>query len=383
MANESTSRGGGKRSGPGWRASRRQRLLFTLIALGMSFGVGFLIAEVGVRLAFGSPQAQKLPLQTREPNKYRGWQLPANSFHYSHSHRADINNLGLRDRDVGEKESGELRILALGDSLTFGDSVPQGDSVPARLEKELNARAGGVPVRYRVVNGGIGGYSTIQELGLLRELGPAIDPDIVILFWYWNDMFEEDLEESYERTVRMPGVAVPRGWDRVRFYTRELARSSATIMLAHDLLGTRLMRKRFGTFPGDSLPEGAPYPAVLEEALVKLNKHLRELETLAAAYGARCVFVMMPHRQSLKDAERPTIDRVHAGRMAELARELGMPVIDPFPPMCDLAERKGDLPEVPYDGHYNSEGNAVMAVYLADELLRMPWFARAGGGNDG
>ena len=183
MADESTSHRGGRRSGPGWRTSRRRRLLFALIALGISFGVGFLIAEVGVRLAFGSPQAQKLPLETREPNKYRGWQLPANSFHYSHSHRADINNLGLRDRDVGMKESGELRILALGDSLTFGDSVPQGDTVPARLEKELNARAGSAPVRYRVVNGGIGGYSTIQELGLLRELGPTIDPDVVMLFW--------------------------------------------------------------------------------------------------------------------------------------------------------------------------------------------------------
>jgi len=383
MANESTSRGGGKRSGAGWRASRRQRLLFTLIALGISFGVGFLIAEVGVRLAFGSPQAQKLPLETREPNKYRGWQLPANSFHYSQSHRADINNLGLRDRDVGEKEPGELRILALGDSLTFGDSVPQGDSVPARLEKELNARTGGVPVRYRVVNGGMGGYSTIQELGMLRELGPAIDPDIVILFWYWNDIFEEEIEESYERTVRKPGVAVPRGWDRVRFYTREIARSSATIMLAHDLLGTRLMRKRFGTFPGDSLPEGAPYPAVLEEALVRLTEQLRELETLATAYGARCVFAMMPHRQSLEDAERPTMDRLHAGCMAKLARELGMPVVDLCSPLSDLAERKGDLPVVPFDGHYSSEGNAAMAVYLADELLRMPWFARAGGRSGG
>ena len=143
------------------------------------------------------------------------------------------------------------------------------------------------------------------------------------------------------------------------------------------------MRKRFGTFPGDSLPEAAPYPAILEEALVKLNEQLRELETLAAAYGARCVFAMMPHRQSLEDAERPTMDRTHAGRMAELARELGMPVVDLCPPLSDLAERKGDLPVVPFDGHYNSEGNAVMAAYLADELLRMPWFARAGGGNDG
>ena len=72
-----------------------------------------------------------------------------------------FNELGLRDRKLEKKQDGELRVLLLGDSVTFGWGVPIeatfGRKLESRLTKEL-----GRPVR--TVNTGVGSYNTVQEV---------------------------------------------------------------------------------------------------------------------------------------------------------------------------------------------------------------------------
>lgn len=98
-----------------------------------------------------------------------------------------LNARGFRDREVPDaKPADRIRILVLGDSITWGHGVGQDERFSDHLERRL--RAGGVAVD--VVNFGIGGYGTDQELLLYRREGRALCPDLTVLGLYENDLRE-------------------------------------------------------------------------------------------------------------------------------------------------------------------------------------------------
>lgn len=89
--------------------------------------------------------------------------------------RLSTNSLGLRGkRDCPpEKVAGRPRILILGDSFTFGDEVNDEDVYPHLLQQRLPEA--------EVLNFGVHGFGHDQMLILLREQGPRLRPDVVVL----------------------------------------------------------------------------------------------------------------------------------------------------------------------------------------------------------
>jgi hypothetical protein len=98
----------------------------------------------------------------------------------------DINALGFRGPEIPtQKAARELRVLVLGDSITWADYLPEEKGYVRQAETALQTR---VPDRrFTVVNGGIGDVGTTEELDLLEERGLAVAPDLVVLAWYLND----------------------------------------------------------------------------------------------------------------------------------------------------------------------------------------------------
>jgi lysophospholipase L1-like esterase len=89
------------------------------------------------------------------------------------------------------KPPDEFRIVVLGDSYTVGGQVPYERTFPAILEQRL--RAAGCP-RVRVINAGVGGYTTFNEAGLLREHLAELQPDLVVVAAFLgNDVSENVL----------------------------------------------------------------------------------------------------------------------------------------------------------------------------------------------
>ena len=103
--------------------------------------------------------------------------------------RITINALGLRGPERGfEKPAGTQRIMLLGDSFTEAAQVAERESTVSRLESALNARGTG---RYEVLNAGVGGWGTGQQLVYLREEGYRHQPDLVVVMLYLgNDIFD-------------------------------------------------------------------------------------------------------------------------------------------------------------------------------------------------
>jgi hypothetical protein len=101
------------------------------------------------------------------------------------------NSKGLRDtREFGyAKPAGTLRVLALGDSHTQGYEVRQELTFSSVLERYLGSHG----VRAEVLNAGVSGFSTAEELAYLENEGYKYQPDVVVLAFYAND-FEDNLK---------------------------------------------------------------------------------------------------------------------------------------------------------------------------------------------
>jgi hypothetical protein len=77
------------------------------------------------------------------------------------------------------KPDNTFRIIVLGDSYVEGLQVAREQTFTHKLETLLNNS--GRKKRYEVINMGVGGYGTTQELLLLKDRGLEFEPDLVIL----------------------------------------------------------------------------------------------------------------------------------------------------------------------------------------------------------
>jgi lysophospholipase L1-like esterase len=109
------------------------------------------------------------------------------------------NSEGWRDRERSlQRRPNTLRILVLGDSVTYGAIVGQADTYTAILERKL--RANGVDAE--VINISYGGWGADQELEALSLEGLAYKPDLVILQFCTNDPSDVEYFTANDEATR-------------------------------------------------------------------------------------------------------------------------------------------------------------------------------------
>jgi lysophospholipase L1-like esterase len=100
-----------------------------------------------------------------------------------------INRFGFHDDDFPQaKPPGEFRMLLIGDSVTMGYGVPLQDTFASRLEERLN-RTDRRFRSHQVINAGVHGYSSGQELMTLREC-LVFQPELIVVGFCLNDVTE-------------------------------------------------------------------------------------------------------------------------------------------------------------------------------------------------
>ena len=150
-----------------------------------------LIAEAALRgLGVSYPIFHRL-----EP--LRGWApWPGVAGEYMEEGRAHISNNreGFRDREHAiPKPADVIRIAVLGDSFTEAQSVPIDKTFWSVMEQRLQKCEALGGRRIEVLNFGVSGYGTAQELVTFRTNVKKYAPDIVLLaFFSGNDVWNNE-----------------------------------------------------------------------------------------------------------------------------------------------------------------------------------------------
>lgn len=170
-----------------------------ILLLTISIFLAVAVAEIAVRVL-------KVPPKRMDPLPLRSYRLasnPAIGYEYQPNYRAtdepydashrgfNFNSSGFRDRERWPaKPPGVFRVIVLGDSTTAGNGVPEFEKIyTAKLEAYLETHSAEDGLEYEVLNMGVGGYHTMQEIETLREKGLAYDPDLVLLLFCFNDFY--------------------------------------------------------------------------------------------------------------------------------------------------------------------------------------------------
>jgi lysophospholipase L1-like esterase len=97
-----------------------------------------------------------------------------------------INSLGFLDREVNPvKAPGAIRVICMGDSCSAQGSPPYSGFLNTLL-----TNAPPTAERWEAFNMAVHGYSSVQGLRLFQLKGPALHPDVVTLYYGWNDHWQ-------------------------------------------------------------------------------------------------------------------------------------------------------------------------------------------------
>jgi lysophospholipase L1-like esterase len=157
----------------------KPRLRVRVAVVAASVVVALLVFEVFLRaINFSYPTFYRPDAvlgYTLEPGA-EGWQTKEGRAYVR------VNGDGLRDREHAKpKPANTLRVAVLGDSYAEALQVALEDAFPSVLERQLGQCPALAGRGVEVVNFGVSGYSTAQELLTLRERVWAYSPDVVLL----------------------------------------------------------------------------------------------------------------------------------------------------------------------------------------------------------
>lgn len=157
----------------------KKRTARFLLGLGGLF-FGLLVCEIGLRVGGIS-----YPRYFSMPDRYRGVALRPNAegwWREEGNEYVRISSAGLRDREhVKQKPANTFRVAVLGDSFAEARQVPIEDTFWAIIEKKLSRCPSVAGRQVEVINFGVAGYGTAQELITLRREVWDYSPDLILL----------------------------------------------------------------------------------------------------------------------------------------------------------------------------------------------------------
>lgn len=152
-----------------------------------------------------------------------GWKKKADYkgkvFKEEYSSYYNTNSKGLRGAEHSyKKDSNTYRILILGDSFTDGYTVNFNDLFSEILLEKLNKTAN-KNNNFEVINTGVSGYSTDQEMLYFETEGFKYEPDLTVLMYYDTDHHQNMMPFASERkpyivlendSLIVKGIPVPK-----------------------------------------------------------------------------------------------------------------------------------------------------------------------------
>ncbi|MBU0667328.1 MAG: SGNH/GDSL hydrolase family protein [Nanoarchaeota archaeon] len=212
----------------------------------------------------------------------------------------NINSKGFLDFEHKyQKTTDKKRIAIIGDSFMvtiINDSLEK--TYPRLLEKMLNENK----LDYEVINLGVSGYGTDQELILLQKEGLKYNPDVVILGFY----LENDIpDNSKELLIVENGVLIKN--EKGLFKIKKYLYKSLLIMKGNSLIFSKF--NRFGGSIVHTAISTGIYPHIpyyggkifekeplkyLDDNLEKTEIILKEIKKICDKNNISLIILMIP-----------------------------------------------------------------------------------------
>ena len=379
----------------------RRRAVFLLSPL-----LALLVCEGAVRYYQGAVPAPSD--SSYLPDAAAGYRLrpsPPGADPASNDH---VNALGFRDREHPlRRPPGTRRILGVGDSFVYGAVPPRLNFLRiAQTELARTLPADAPPVEMILM--GCPGWNTDSEAGIVAALGPALEPDLVVL------CFSVDTDVTgipvrgrvLQGNLLYTGAQEPllNGLRKSRLFVLAEQVALRRVTAAARRFGRALTGRRpAAAAPGDSdgaaspdpslppptrhylarqvrlLPLFAPTPDARTAGLWRETE--RQLDRFAAACrtaNAPWVLLVIPaeiqvdaalRRAVSERAGRPLADLdfdLPQRRLAAWAGARDVPLVDPLAALR-VAGAQVRL-YVPNNSHWNARGNALAGGLLAEAL---------------
>jgi hypothetical protein len=348
------------------------RVRWREIALGAaSIGLALVLLECAARWllppppAFPPPEAASLWLpRFYSPEDSETWaQLYPEQYPAAWARRQRI------------RASARVRVLHVGDSMTYGAGVPFEGRFTTLLDARSEAAAH--------VNAAVPATGPDFQLLVIDQWLRRVPLDLVVLHLYMgNDLLEMDRpypvcdDEPLLRygpdgpEPRCPQPVWGSGGRRLQSPAPYPLRVATSFSAAARHLCALLWRVAHRQL--------APFDEAL--AWQHLEIVLAAMQARTRAHGVALVVDLIPYRDTLEGAAAPVrtphvqyLQGLHE-KMAALVRRLGIQMIDPWPLFAGRVARDGGsayfLDQPPGDGHFDSAGHRLLADWLADELPR-------------
>ncbi len=301
-----------------------------------------------------------------EKDPWLFWQLKANTTAPLDQGKMTgfiANSDHMRNPEVPvERGPNDFRVLSLGDSNTFGWGVRYEEAYPTVLAGLLREALPGRDVH--VLNGGCSGYSAYQGLEILRRRGVKYRPDIVTIWFGWNDKGSWDGMTDAEHA---------------RLFTREhrLTLSATYRVLSYTLRRAshdKVREEREETQAGQRRMPLDDYKARLRD-MVELAR-ATEIEP-GTGRGAQPVLIQGCKIKNLRWALERGGD-AGLNRWLKAAEEVAEERDVPMLPLCDVLYRRGlGLDVFIDDGHLKPPGlrlvaESLLALFAENDMLPEP-----------
>ncbi len=264
---------------------------------------------------------------------------------FDESHRGfQTNSMGLRDREYSiSKPAKTFRILVLGDSITAGNGISNLHKIYSKvLEQNLQKHYSNKKIE--VLNFGVGGYHTLQEIELLRVKGLQYQPDLIVIGFCLNDFFPNS-----------DGGVVRRLQANLGPKEAGLMQSSAGL-LKYSRLAFFVYHRTQSLFP-KSPEKQVREPDPVPEGLVLLSR-------LQKQYRFQVFFFVVP--AFFDDFSKYPFKPVHEKLKKEIDRFPTFQLVDLTASFSKISK---DGRQFTWDGvHPNEWGHALMANFIEQSI---------------
>lgn len=321
-------------------------LLITSLIVGMG------LAEIGLRFFgyAGAPQSIIGNIRMVD-DSVLNWRFVPNSVVQDGRITYRYNDAGFRDVNHSVRKPADIaRVLVIGDSVTEGSGVEQDQIFTHYVQNFLGSR-------YEVINLGMSGLNTPQEVHLLEMEGLKYEPDVVVLNFVLNDCdFYSELRAA-ERFQNQQDAKVGLLGDMVIDpRVKRLLKSSALIYF---------LKNRIEYIKGrvTGKEETNYYTALWQnpECRKRVVAGFDHLRSLQQEYGFAVHVVVWP---LVMDFERYEFSDIHSSIM-EMANQRGFQFLDLRPTYGTKPYR--ELQVTAEDNvHPNGEGHRLAAQAYVD-----------------